>query len=166
MTAFSTACPAAIARIAPREASITAFCAINAAIVRAVEATQAAAVAAAEAAAPAAVITNEATARAAMRDHAPAARRPAPIHEAAVAAAAGAGAPDTEAGAAERGDRGARVSAGGRADSVASGTVIALDPTGGVEEGSAFPVSLSHGAEVEQAPYASEPAQEQPTQQQ
>ncbi|HIW46100.1 MAG TPA: protein kinase [Candidatus Yaniella excrementigallinarum] len=63
-------------------------------------------------------------------------------------------------------DMGFTVKAEERDDSESYGTVIALDPTGDVEEGSEITVTFSNGAEVEQAPPASEPAQEQPTQQQ
>lgn len=63
-------------------------------------------------------------------------------------------------------DMGFTVKAEERDDSETYGTVIALDPTGDVEEGSEITVTFSNGAEVEQAPPASEPAQEQPTQQQ
>src|SRR5690625_3532136 len=63
-------------------------------------------------------------------------------------------------------DMGFTVKAEERDDSESYGTVIALDPTGDVEEGSEITVTFSNGAEVEQAPPASEPAQEQQTQQQ
>src|SRR5699024_2770272 len=63
-------------------------------------------------------------------------------------------------------DMGFTVKAEERDDSESYGTVIALDPTGDVEEGSEITVTFSNGAEVEQAPPASEPAQQQPTQQQ
>ena len=53
-----------------------------------------------------------------------------------------------------------------RDDSESYGTVIALNPTGKVEEGSEITVTFSNGAGVEQAPAEPKQTQEQPTQQQ
>src|SRR5699024_11984256 len=58
-------------------------------------------------------------------------------------------------------DMGFTVKAEERDDSESYGTVIALDPTGDVEEGSEITVTFSNGGEVENAPPSSDPAQDQ-----